>query len=183
MDSEVQFHGQMIVTGPYLGGVFLDSAGRAFADAGVNWLDGNHVVDMSIGASLTERERWAGTWSNVSGEIGTFEFFYDTLGDKDSDTGLLEAVWTGYDEGGNPDVTFTIDADGAFSGQNAAGCASSGQFTVVNPAFNLYEVHSTIANCGIAGDYAGFVFLADVNDALAISIDDVERTLLLGLEI
>jgi len=44
-------------------------------------------------------------------------------------------------------------------------------------------VHSTIANCGIAGDYAGFVFLADVNDALAISIDDVERTLLLGLEI
>jgi len=180
VDSEVQFRGALSVTGTELSGTV-----RAFADEGVNWLDSNHVVDSLIVAVISERDSISGTWENASGEDGTFEFFYDLLHEKDADTNLLEAVWTGYDDIGNPNVTFTIEADGSFAGQNAQGCTSTGQLTVIDPAYNLYEVQSQIANCGISGSYSGLAFLGDVigvNDALIMSIDDGTRTILTILE-
>jgi len=180
VDSEVHFIGAGQVNGTN-----LSATARAFADAGVNWLDGNHVVETTITAVISERNTFSGTWANESGESGTFEFFYDTLHEKDSATALLEAVWTGYDDLGNPEITFTIDASGAFSGQNAMGCTSIGQFTVIDAEVNLYDVWSDISNCGIAGSYTGFALLADLqvaNDALLVSVDDGFRTILLGLE-
>jgi hypothetical protein len=180
VDSKVQFRGAVSVTGADLSGTV-----RAFADEGVNWLDSNHVVDSMIVAVISERDSFSGTWENASGEDGTFEFFYDLLHEKDANTALLEAVWTGYDDVGNPEVTFTIAADGSFSGQNAQGCTSSGQLTVVDAAYNLYEVQSQVANCAIAGSYSGLAFLGDVigmNDALIISIDDGARAILTILE-
>ncbi len=180
VDSDVQFHGTVSVNGTDMSGTV-----RAFADTGVNWLDGNHVVDASITAAITERNAINGTWENASGEFGSFEFFYDVVYEKNADTGLLADVWTGYDDIGNPDVTFTINPNGSFSGQNAMGCVSNGQFTVINPAYNLYGIQSEIANCAIAGSYSGLAVLADlaaVNDALLISVDDGVRPILLGLE-
>ena len=180
VDSDVQFHGTVSVTGTNMSGTV-----RAFADSGVNWLDGNHVVDASITAVISERNSINGTWENASGEFGGFEFFYDVLYEKNADTGLLADVWTGYDDFGNPDVTFTINPNGSFSGQNATGCVSNGQFTVLNSAYNLYEIQSQIANCAIAGSYSGLAVLADfaaVNDALLVSIDDGVLPILLGLE-
>jgi hypothetical protein len=177
--SDVQFHGQANVTGAN-----FDGDGRAYADAGVNWLDGNPVVDFGLSAVIQQRDSFLGSWVNDSGESGTFEFFYEDLYERDSDTSLLEAVWTGFDELGNPSVTFTIDATGAFVGQNANGCVSSGQISAINPAFNMYEVTSEITNCGIAGTYAGLAVLADdsaTNDLLAISIDDGTRAIVFEL--
>jgi hypothetical protein len=180
VDSNVRFHGTVSVAGTDMSGVV-----RAFADQGVNWLDSNHVVDSSILAVVIERDSFSGTWENVSGEDGTFEFFYDALYEKAADSSLLESVWVGYDDLGNLDVTFTVDANGSFSGQNAQGCTSSGQLTVIDPAYNLYEVQSQIANCAIAGNYSGMAFLGDIfapNDALVLSIDDGIHTILLALE-
>jgi len=180
VDSDVQFLGSVSVDG-----TALDGTVRAFADQGVNWLDGSHVVDSAIAGVIDERDSLSGSWQNASGEGGTFEFFYDILGDKDSNTALLEAVWTGYDDSGNPEVTFSIDASGVFTGQNAQGCSSSGQFTAIDPRYNLYDVQSVVENCGLAGSYSGFAILADLlvsNDALLVSIDDGSRTVLLGLE-
>lgn len=180
VDSDVQFRGEAHVSG-----FDLVSSGKAFADQGVNWLNGNHVVNVSIHSSITERDAWSGTWENASGESGSFEFFYDALYEKGASTGLLESTWTGYDDMRNPAVTFTIDADGSFTGQNAMGCTSSGRFTAIDPRFNLYDVQSDIANCSLAGTYTGFAMLADIvapNDILVLSIDDGARAILLGLE-
>jgi hypothetical protein len=180
VDSEVQFVGTINVVGTDFSGTM-----RAFADEGVNWLDGNHVVDSTIIGVVNEHDSITGSWENASGESGTFEFFYDVLNDKDSDAALLEAVWTGYDDMGNPNVTFTIDSNGTFSGQNSLGCTSSGQFNVIDPEYNLYEVQSLIESCGLAGSYTGFALLADIvtiNDAFLVSIDDGARSILLGLE-
>lgn len=179
-DSDVQFVGQGQVSGTSLAG-----NARAFADTGANWLDGNHVVDATVTAVVTARDSFSGGWATTSGESGTFEFFYDGLSDRDSDTTLLEAVWTGYDEIGNPAVSFTVDSSGNLSGQNAQGCMSVGQLVVIDPAYNLYDIQSEISGCFIAGSYSGFAFLGDlfaVNDALVVSIDDGERTFLLGLQ-
>ena len=180
VDSAVQFHGAVSVTGSNLSGTV-----RAFADEAVNWLDMNHVVDSTIAAEISQRDSFNGTWANASTEAGTFEFFYDALHEKDADTNLLEAVWTGYDDLGNPNVTFTIDKSGSFSGQNEQGCTSNGQLIVIDPAYNLYEVQSEIANCAFAGSYSGLAFLGDVlavNDALIISIDDGTHAILVILE-
>jgi hypothetical protein len=180
VDSEVHFVGQGQVSGASLNGT-----ARVFADSGLNWLDGNHVVDATVTAVLTARDSISGGWATASGESGTFEFFYDPLNDRDSATTLLEAVWTGYDEFGNPVINLAIDSSGSLSGQNAQGCVSAGQLTVIDPEFNLYEIHSEISGCFIAGSYSGFAFLGDlfaVNDAMVVSIDDGERTILLGLQ-
>lgn len=180
VDSDVQFHGTVSVSGTDMSGSV-----RAFADTGVNWLDGNHVVDASIAAVISERDSISGSWVNASGESGSFELFYDVIHEKDANTGLLADVWTGYDDTGNPEVSFSINANGSFSGQNSMGCVSTGQFTVIDPTYNLYEIQSEIANCGIAGSYSGLAVLADlaaVNDVLLVSIDDGIRAILLGLE-
>lgn len=180
VDSDVAFVGFSQTMGTSLTGT-----ARAFADSGVNWLDGNHVVDASITAVITERSTMSGSWALASGESFTFDLTYDSLYDKDSATSLLEDIWTGYDDFGNPDITFVINANGAFNGQNAAGCVSSGQFTAIAPASNLYEIQSEISNCGIAGTYRGFAFLVDlvnINDGLVISIDNDVLPILIGLE-
>lgn len=180
VDSEVQFHGQAAVTGSSLSGT-----GRAFADSGVNWLDGSHVTDATITAVVSQRNSISGGWAIASGESGTFALDYDALYEKDSSVSLLTAVWTGYDDLGNPNATFTIDADGSFNGQNAQGCVSIGQFSVIDPLHNLYAVNSDISGCPIGGTYSGFAVLADflaVNDLLAISIDNGVFTIVVELE-
>lgn len=180
VDSAVAFVGFSQTAGTSMTGT-----ARAFADSGVNWLDGNHVVDATLTATISERSTMSGSWALASGESFTFDLTYDALYEKDSATSLLEDIWTGYDDFGNPNVTFVIDADGAFDGQNTAGCVSVGQFTVIEAASNLYQVQSEISNCGIAGTYQGFAFLADllnINDGLVISIDNDELPILIGLE-
>lgn len=179
VDSDVQFVGAAMATGTALSGT-----ARAFADSGVNWLDGNHVADATITGIISERGTMSGSWVLSSGESGTFDLAYDALFEKGSSAAMLEDIWTGYDDFGNPDVTFTIDANGAFNSQNSRGCVSIGQFTEIDPGTNLYEVQSDISNCAIAGSYSGLAFLADlfaINDALVIAIDNDQQPILLGL--
>jgi hypothetical protein len=122
----------------------------------------------------------------VSGESGSFEFFYDpTFYERSSPLALLTGSWTSYDELLNPDVTFTIAADGSFSGQSSTGCTSIGQFSVIDAAFNLYEIQSTVSGCPIAGDHVGLAFLADFfvpNDALFFAVDNGSRATWIGFE-
>lgn len=180
VDSDVAFVGISQTMGTSMTGT-----ARAFADAGVNWLDGNHVVDATITAVIAERSTMSGSWVLASGESFTFDLTYDALYEKDSATSFLEDVWTGYDDLGNPEVTFVIDANGLFNGQNTSGCVSVGQFTAIAPTSNLYEIQSEISNCSLAGTYQGFAFLADlinVSDGLLVSIDNDELPILIGLE-
>lgn len=180
VDSDITFVGISQTMGTSMTGT-----ARAFADSGVNWLNGNHVVDATVTAVIAERSTMSGSWALASGESFTFDLTYDALYEKDSATSLLEDIWTGYDDFGNPEVTFVIDADGVFNGQNTSGCVSTGQFTAIAPTSNLYEVQGEISNCGIAGTYQGFAFLADlvnINDGLLVSIDNDQLPILIGLE-
>lgn len=181
LDSAVQMSGNFSISGNDLAG-----DGTAFADAGVFWLDANSATPVTMEATLVERSEMSGTWTTESGEFGSFEFFYDpTFYERASPVDLLEGTWIGYDEFENPDVVFTIAADGSFTGQNSSGCNSTGQFAEIVAGFNLYEVQSTIADCALAGDYVGLAFLGDLlepNDALVFASDNGSRAFLLGLE-
>lgn len=181
VDSAVQFSGNFVVTQNALTG---DAMG--FADTGVFWQDGTSATPTNVTGTVAEGDTMTGNWTTDSGESGTFEFFYDpTFYERAVTLAMLGGVWTGYDEFLNPVVTFTVAADGSFTGQNAQGCNSIGQFTVIDPQFNLYEIQSTISDCVIAGNYIGLAFLADVlvpNDVLILAIDNGSRAIAMGLE-
>ena len=181
LDSAVQMSGNFAVSGNDLAG-----DGTAFADEGVVWLDAKSATPVTMQATITERSELTGTWTMDSGEFGSFEFFYDpTWYERAAPVDLLAGSWIGYDELENPDVVFTIAADGSFTGQNASGCNSTGQFVEIEAGFNLYEVQSTITDCALAGDYIGLAFLGDLlepNDALVFASDNGSRAYLLGLE-
>ena len=181
VDSAVQMTGDLSTVGNDLDGV-----GTAFADSGVVWLDGSSATALSILGTITSRDEMSGMWTNASGESGTFAFTYDgTFYERASPVGLLEGSWTAYDDFGNPLTTFTIAADGSFTGGNAAGCNSAGQFSEIDADYNLYDVQSTVANCPLAGDYTGFAFLVDLaqpNDAFVFATDNGMRAGVLGFQ-
>jgi hypothetical protein len=179
-DTLVQMSGTVAVDSSSLTGT-----GVAFASPGGTWPDGSSAADMTLTATVVERDTISGAWSSTAMESGTFEWFYDPLYERDSSLSLLEGMWTAYDELGNPDVTFTIQNSGSFDGQNGQGCVSIGQFTIIDAAFNVYQVQSTVSGCGIAGDYSGLAVLADLvtpNDIMVFTVDNGDRAILLGFQ-
>lgn len=133
----------------------------------------------------------SGTWENNIGESGSFDFDDDPEYERDSSLTLTEGVWFVYDAMQNPSVTFTVDADGSFSGQSVTGCQSLGQVAIIDAGFNVYDWSVTISGCAIAGDCTGFAVMGDVdtgdpansqNNFLAVSISNAQLALLLPLE-
>lgn len=181
VDSTVQMSGNFAIVGDALTG-----DGTAFADAGVVWLDSKSATPVTIEGTISSRTEMSGTWTTTAGELGTFEFFYDpTFYERASPLDLLAGSWIAYDELMNPEAAFTIVADGSFTGQNVLGCNTTGRFAIIDAGFNLYEVRSTIADCGLAGDYVGLAFLGDLlvpNDALILANDNGSRAFLTGFQ-
>ena len=166
-------------------GTGVSGSGKGFAPDGTTWRDGSTVTTATMTGTLRQRSSLSGSWSTGTGESGTFSFSYDTDYEKDSSLALLNGVWTVYDDNLNPFATFTIDANGQFSGQDVAGCVSLGQISIIDSRSNVYAISSTISGCALAGDYAGLGILGSIanpNDAFLFSVNDDLRALLLGLE-
>lgn len=179
-DTAGQFIGVVGATGTSVSG-----SGKAFAPPGFTWRDGSTVTTVTMTGTLKQQNSLVGAWTSGTGESGTFDLDYDSDYEKDSSLGLLAGVWTVYDDNLNPFATFTIEANGQFSGQNVAGCTSLGQISIIDPRFNVYGIESTVSNCVIAGDYTGLGALGDIakpNDAFLFSVSNNLRALLLGLE-
>ncbi|MDH4049096.1 MAG: hypothetical protein OEW68_07600 [Gammaproteobacteria bacterium] len=166
-------------------GTSLTGDGKAFASPGGIWPDGSTVGDLSIAATVAQRNTMSGAWSTTATESGTFDLYYDDFYERDSSLSLLSGMWTAYDDLGNPDVTFTIQNSGSFDGQNMQGCVSNGQISIIDSRFDLYAVQSTISGCGIAGDYSGLISIFDLisqNDAMVFVVDNGSTAILLGLQ-
>jgi hypothetical protein len=179
-ESSTQFTGLQQVSQSDVAG-----SGDGYADTGTTWLDNSTVTVVTTGGTIVERDTFSGTWSNASGESGSFDFFYDALYERPSSLPLLEGTWTAYDDFGVPAATFTFDALGQFNGQNVSGCVSSGQISIIDASYNVYDVASTITNCFIAGDYSGLAIIGDLNatnDAMVLTIGNDMRGIVLELE-
>ncbi|MDH3440077.1 MAG: hypothetical protein OEM63_04960 [Gammaproteobacteria bacterium] len=179
-ESGLQFVGTQVINTTHIVGT-----GIGYADPAVPWLDASVVSDTSTDGQLIERDSFSGIWSTASGESGNFDLFYNDEYESPSSLSLLEGVWTAYDDFRNPTATFTIDAMGQFTGQNTSGCTSSGQISLIDDRYSMYDVTSTISNCFIAGDYSGLAITGELsvpNDAIILSISNTDRALVLGLE-
>ena len=178
--SLIQMSGVLTVSGSSASG-----DGRAFASPGGIWLDGSTVGNVQINATVDQRNSISGAYSTSTSESGTFDLLYDPLYERDSSLAMLTGLWTAYDDFGNPEVSFSIQAGGSFDGQNALGCMSDGQFSIIDARFDLYAVHSTVSGCAIAGNYSGLAVVADLvtlNDVMIFAVDDGNRAVLLGLQ-
>ncbi|MDH4107141.1 MAG: hypothetical protein OEW35_02390 [Gammaproteobacteria bacterium] len=181
VDSAVQMSGNFLVDV----NAFTGDA-TAFADTGAVWLSGSPATTVTLEGGVVQGDAFSGIWTAASGERGSFAFVYDgTFYERAGTLDQLAGSWISYDDFGSPSVTFTILADGSFTGQNTLGCTSSGQFAVIDEGFNLFEVQSTIIGCAVAGEYIGLAFLADIlgpNDALVFAVDNGSRATVLGFE-
>ncbi|MGB5165453.1 MAG: hypothetical protein WBN61_09370 [Woeseiaceae bacterium] len=162
----------------------MTGSGQAFSS--LVFLDGTFVSDLTLEATLIPETSLVGTWSTAStGDSGSFDMIYDGDYEKPSSLALLEGVWQGLDEFGNPDVTFTIDDLGSFTAQNINECVSSGMILLLDSRYSLYQANSTIVGCPIAGDYSGLALLFDdesPNDSLLLSINNDQRALVVELQ-
>lgn len=161
----------------------LSGSGLAFSSLG--FLDGSFVQDVVVEATLIAETSLTGTWVTAAGDSGSFDMVYDIEYEKLSSLDLLEGVWQGTDELGNPNVTFTIDNLGSFTASNSNGCNSSGMFLLLDSDYNIYQMDSTIVDCSIAGDYSGMALVFEdvvADDSILFSINDDQRAFLVGLE-
>ncbi len=80
---------------------------------------------------------------------------FDASYDRGSDLATIEAVYTTFDIFGDTS-SFVIDAAGVIIGQSVAGCVLNGQVTIIDAAFNAYDVTLDVASCGgLDGMYDG----------------------------
>jgi hypothetical protein len=108
-------------------------------------------LDLTVGA--------AGASTSVS---TTFDNSYD----RGSDLTTIAAVYTSFDIFGDMS-SFAIDNTGAIFGNSSAGCVLNGQVTIIDAAFNAYDVTLDVANCGgLDGMYDGLGLTQDSGAAM-----------------
>ena len=132
----------------------------------------NCVVDERLTLDLTIDQPGLSTTATMT---------YDNNYDDGSDLANVEAM---YDLStsilfGNSLTAYNIDSAGVISGSFMAGggtlnCIISGQVTVVDAAYNAYDVDMNVADCGVrTGDYIGLGVTRTVtnpNDRFSVRI-------------
>ena len=110
-----------------------------------------------LSGRLVEQESLTLTFNGADGEDIQVAFRYDDVYERTSSISLWEGTWGTTDENGVSTATLTVDADGAFFGQDMDGCIATGNLAVINPDRNLYGLELNIGVCGdLDGDYTGF---------------------------
>ena len=154
--------------------------GVDFAATGTEYFSGS-TTNMFVEGVIAERQTLEGRWGTEWGSYGYFSFefnphaYFEPTSLKD-----LAAEWSTYTTEG-VEGTWTVEADGRFSGEDQQGCLQTGQFSLIDSRFSLMAVEVTVTACGLAGRYSGLAFYQDLIDwwdaGITISIDDGARAL------
>ncbi len=167
-------------------GTDVSGSGTLHALPGLTLGNGSTVAALSV---------TAGTVS----EGATLDFTADAAGgaamvtmtpapDEDYSRGsalaTVAATYATFDLNGDPS-SFVIDAAGVISGGSNANCVLSGQVSIIDAAFNAYDVAFDLANCtgvsaGLNGMYNGLGFTADdqgTDDVFVFAVFDADGTI------
>jgi len=127
---------------------------------------------ITIDGTITSQGTITGTYTGAN-DSGSFDVDYDAGSyERVSDLAKLASDWTSIGNelsfkagiGGENDVlAIDVAVDGSFSGGDApGGCTYTGNFAIIDTAFNAYEVQLDISTCaGLDGAYVGLASLAD----------------------
>ncbi|MBT8086188.1 MAG: hypothetical protein KJN72_13250 [Woeseia sp.] len=146
------------------------------------WNDGSVDTPVTVSGTLSEGDSITGSWSASTGENGTFNLTFDPIYNRTSSLAKVQGTYTTFDErfgdGGNAYSSITIDSNGSINGQDVDGCIWSGMVSIIDSNFNVYEITTTVSNCGdIDGTSTGLTGLFDntgTDDMLWVSDSDGE---------
>ena len=161
----------------------VSGSGTLYAVPGLTLGNGETIAALSVSA---------GTVS----EGATLDFTIDAAGgtatvamtpDEDYSRGSDLATVTGnflFDIYEDP-ATLDIDGTGAISGTSADACILSGQVSIIDAAFNTYDVALDLTGClggsaGLDGMYNGLGFTADdqgTDDVFVFAVFDADGTI------
>ena len=102
------------------------------------------------------------TWGDESGD---FFLRYSDLNEGTPGLEKLEGLWgvvMGFVTPGFPniEVTLTIYSDGTAFGSDTTGCTYSGNFSIIGPQYNFYNLDLELSSCGQRdGLYSGLAFI------------------------
>ena len=158
-------------------------SGIDFAPAGTEYFSGPTTY-LFVEGLVAERQSLTGRWGTEWGSYGYFTLDYvQQIYERPTPLADLAGVWSSYATLSQAPVegSWTIEADGRFSGQDTLGCLASGQFSLIDDRYSIVSVQLTVMACEFAGSYSGFAQLEDLVDwrdtAITVSVDNGNRAL------
>ncbi|MEE8092982.1 MAG: hypothetical protein V3T47_01985, partial [Gammaproteobacteria bacterium] len=138
----------------------VTGAGTLHAVPGTTLVDGSTVANLTIigtvseGVSLNLTIAAAGISTSVS---TTFDAIYN----RGSALATVDANYPTFDIFGDPGA-FSVNALGVITLSSISGCVGNGQISIINAAFNAYDVALDVASCGpLNGSYNGLGLTRD----------------------
>ncbi len=133
----------------------VSGSGTIYAAPGFKLNDGSTAAALTISGGTISESNTLDLTIDAAGRTATFSTTFDNSYDRGSDLATVAAVYTSFDIFGDMS-SFVIDANGVITGQSNAGCVLNGQVTIIDAAFNAYNVTLDVASCGgLEGMYDG----------------------------
>lgn len=134
----------------YLGSISLN--GTDFqGSAGMYQIGGGLFGQSTITGVGNAKGTIRATGTSDTGAISSISLDYDASYDRPSSLDTVAGIWNNYDLAGNIVATMTIQNNGSFSGNNAAGCQYAGEFSIINSNRNLYQFEFDYSGCVLDG--------------------------------
>ena len=142
----------------------VSGSGTLYAVPGSTLADGSTFASVTISAGTVSTANTLDVTVEAAGTTSTITTTYDTIiYERASDFATIAAAYQTFDIFGEAS-SFVIDAAGVISGQSA-NCVLAGQVTIINAAFNVYDVSVDVtdtAACAVGtGTYNGLGLSAD----------------------
>ena len=141
----------------------VSGSGTLYAVPGSTLADGSTSAALTISAGTASTANTLDVTVEAAGTTSTITTTYDTIYERASDFATIAAAYQTFDIFGEMSA-FAIDAAGVISGQSV-NCLLAGQVTIINAAFNVYDVSIDVtdtAACAVGtGTYNGLGLSAD----------------------
>jgi len=146
--------------------------------------DGSTVAPLTVTGGTVDETVELVLNVSAAGETLTLVMDYDSTSyDRGSDLATVAGSYA-FDLYGDP-ATLDIDGAGVISGTSAASCTFGGQVSIIDAAFNTYDVALDLTGCmggsaGLNGMYNGLGYTADdqgTDDVFVFSVFNATSTI------
>jgi len=142
--------------------------------------DGSTVAAITVTGGTVDESVELVLDVGAAGETVTLVMDYDSTSyDRGSDLTTVAGSYS-FDLYGDP-ATLDIDGAGVISGTSTAACIFGGQVSIIDTAFNAYDVALDVTSCaGLDGTYGGLGYTADdqgTDDVFNFAVFDADGTI------
>ncbi len=159
----------------------VSGSGTLHAVPGAVLGNGSTTAALTVSGGTVSEATSLDLTLDAGGGTATVSMMFDTDYNRGSNLATIAAVYTTFDIYGDTS-SFVIDAAGVISGNSIAGCALTGQVTIIDVAFNAYDVALDLANCGaLDGMYSGLGVTQDdlgTDDQFVFAVFTAQNTII-----